>query len=73
MENPVPATAVDDLRSAIKDVLNSHSAENGSNTADFVLADYLMDCLAAFDRAAQAREKWFGYRIEIGSPPAAAS
>ena len=44
-----------DLRSEIRTVLNRHSAENGSNAPDFILADYLLDCLRAFDHASQAR------------------
>ena len=47
-----------DLRSEIRTVLNRHSAENGSNTPDFILADYLLDCLRAFDHASQARAAW---------------
>lgn len=38
-------------------LLNKHSMENGSNTADFILAAYLLDCLAAFDKAMMARDK----------------
>jgi len=40
--------------------INRVSAENGSNTPDFMLAEYLVDCLAAWDRAVTAREKWYG-------------
>jgi hypothetical protein len=43
-------------------VLNKHSAENESNTPDFILADYLFNCLAAFDRAMAEREKWYGHQ-----------
>lgn len=41
-------------------MLNRHSAENGSNTPDFILGQYLVDCLKAFDKATNAREKWYG-------------
>lgn len=46
------------LRDEISDVINNNSAENGSNTPDFVLADYLTACLAAFDAATNARDTW---------------
>lgn len=46
------------LRDDIQRLLNSYNAETGSNTPDFILAEYLVDCLAAFDKAAVAREKW---------------
>ena len=48
------------LEDEIKAVLNSHSAENVSNTPDWVLAQYLLSCLAAFNTAVQQRENWYG-------------
>ena len=44
-----------DLRRDIEAAINRHSAENGSNTPDYVLAEYLMDCLMAFDKATKQR------------------
>lgn len=41
-------------------LLNQHSQENGSNTPDFILAQYLLGCLAAFNVATKQRETWFG-------------
>jgi hypothetical protein len=49
-----------DLRKEIENAINRNSAENGSDTPDFILAEYLTDCLAAYDRAVCAREKWYG-------------
>jgi hypothetical protein len=43
----------DSLRAAIEHVINRHSAENGSDTPDFILAQFLTDCLCAFDAAAE--------------------
>lgn len=37
-------------------VLNRHSQENASNTPDFILAQYLLGCLAAWNAAVQQRE-----------------
>ena len=53
-------TAVSELRKRIEEALNSTSAENKSNTPDFILADYLLGCLAAFDVAVNWREEWYG-------------
>lgn len=50
----------DDLRAAIARVLNQHSAENTSNTPDYILAQFLESSLAAFDAATQQRETWYG-------------
>lgn len=48
------------FRYRIEEIINSLSMENGSDTPDYVLADYLMDCLKAYDKAAQARKKYYG-------------
>lgn len=48
-----------DLREAIRGVLNHASAENGSNTPDFILAELLTDVLAAFNKATLRRDAWF--------------
>jgi hypothetical protein len=40
-------------------LLNSHSMEGGSDTPDFLLAGYLLDCLRAFDHAVKARTRWY--------------
>jgi hypothetical protein len=54
-----------DLPADIAKAINRNSAENGSNTPDFILAAYLTDCLAAFDRTSRAREKWYGKSLSI--------
>ena len=62
------------LREDIESALNRHSAENFSNTPDFVLARFLMGCLKAFDAAVIQREVWFGREPNLpasASPPAA--
>ena len=46
------------LREDIEKLLNEHNRENGSNTPDFILADYLTDCLRAFDKAVNKRDIW---------------
>ena len=40
-------------------ILNTHNIENDSDTPDFILAQYLEDCLAAFAAATRARERWY--------------
>ena len=47
------------FHSKLESLLNSESMENGSNTPDFMLANYLMDCLKAFDRAVRTRDDWY--------------
>jgi hypothetical protein len=48
------------LKDEITAAINRYCAENGSDTPDFILAQYLMDCLGAFDAAVVARERWYG-------------
>ena len=58
------------LRSEIESAINRTSAENGSDTPDWILAGYLTSCLDAFDAATCAREKWYGRGENIdGKPP----
>jgi hypothetical protein len=47
----------------LEQLINKYSQENQSNTPDFILAGYLEDCLSAYNRALQAREKWYGRPI----------
>lgn len=50
----------DQFRKDLASIINRHSKENGSDTPDFMLAEYLADCLELFDRSVKAREKWYG-------------
>jgi hypothetical protein len=47
------------LQHDIRELLNRHSAENGSNTPDFLLASFLMKCLAAWEDTVVDRDRWF--------------
>ena len=44
----------------LEKLINQCSEENGSNTPDFILAQYLVACLAAWNTACQQRETWYG-------------
>lgn len=57
------------LRCEIEAAINRNSAENGSNTPDYILGQYLCDCLAAFDSAVNAREEWHGRGPKIAMTP----
>ena len=49
-----------EFREGLEALINRCSKENGSNTPDWILAEYLSDCLANFDLATMRREKWYG-------------
>lgn len=57
------------LREEIEHAINRNSAENGSDTPDFILAEFLTDCLAAWDKAVERREKWYGRELHKNVEP----
>jgi hypothetical protein len=46
----------------LEQLINRHSMENGSDTPDFLLAEYLRGCLDVYDRTVRQREQWYGRR-----------
>ena len=46
------------FRKEVEQLINRNSLENGSQTPDFILAEYLTDCLKAFDKAVCQRTYW---------------
>ena len=46
----------------LEDLINKHSIEGGSDTPDFILAEYLRQCLNTFDMCVRRRESWYGRR-----------
>ena len=48
-----------DLRKKIIEAVNSECAEKTSNTPDWILAQYLISCLDAFDTGVKQRERWY--------------
>lgn len=61
MTNPIGKT---DLVTALTELINEYSLENASNTPDFILAQYLLDCLNAYNKAVQDRAVWYN-RIDV--------
>lgn len=51
----------------LEHLINHHSMENGSNTPDFILAQYLRSCLLVFNAAVQQRETWYNRGPAWGS------
>ena len=50
----------------LRHLLNTNSMENHSNTHDFILSKYLLECLSAFNRATLERDRMYGVRLEPG-------
>lgn len=55
------------FREELTRLLNSKSKENESNTPDFVLAEFLIKALEAFNVATNTREDWYGIQCAPGS------
>lgn len=53
-----------EFRQAVEQAINQSSLENGSDTPDFILAEFLVGCLETYDKALVAREKWYGREIQ---------
>jgi len=52
----------------LRNLINRHSMENGSNTPDFLLAAFLRSCLEAFNEGIAARDGWYGLHPVPGTP-----
>lgn len=53
----------------LAELINHHSIENGSDTPDFLLAQYLAGCLDIWNRHIRARENWYGRGSEVREGP----
>ena len=49
------------LERRLSALLNEYSAENDSDTPDYILAKYLVECLKSYSEAVKARDHWHGY------------
>ena len=43
----------------LEQLINRYSMENGSNTPDFILAEYLIDSLETFNKVTNRRHNWY--------------
>lgn len=47
----------------LRALLNKHSIDNDCNTPDFILAEYLVQKLAAYSRAVKKNAEWHGWML----------
>jgi len=52
------------FKKEITNLINRYSKENGSDTPDYILADYLVSCLEAFNKTTNARDLWVNVVIQ---------
>lgn len=56
------------LQNEVERAINRWSAENASNTPDWILAQFLMSCLDAWNTGVQQRETWYGRDAGLTMP-----
>jgi hypothetical protein len=61
---PASPCSASRFRQELETLINCNNQEAGSDTPDFILADYLTDCLAAFDKAVTHRTYWYGHKTQ---------
>ena len=54
-----------ELEKKLADLINIECRENDSNTPDFLLSEFMMGCLDAFELASNKREVWYGVELDI--------
>lgn len=57
-------TSENKLETELTALLNKHSIENGSDTPDFILAQYLLRCIDNLNRTISRREDWYGRKMK---------
>lgn len=57
------------FRRELETLIYRHSRENESDTPDFILAEYMMSCLQAFEAAVKNRESWYGRTAKLMDGP----
>jgi hypothetical protein len=44
----------------LESLINKYGMERGSDTPDFLIAEYMSNCLIAYQQVVTKRDKWFG-------------
>ena len=57
---------INSLKKDLTELVNRHSMENGSNTPDYLLADFLLGCFDAYNATLQERARWYGRMDQPG-------
>lgn len=52
----------DEFKRDLTQLLNKHSLENLGNTPDFILAEYIIECLKNYSFTVTRRDNWYGDR-----------
>lgn len=53
----------------LKYLINKYNLEERSDTPDYILAEYMFNCLQVFEKATESRQAWHG--MDQSSPETA--
>ena len=59
----------EEFKKELSELLNKHSKENGSDTPDFMLSDFLSGCLELFDKTTVKRKRWYDDDMDTFKAP----
>ena len=51
----------------LENLINRHCIENGSNTPDFMLAEYLIRCIDNYNQICRQRDAWYSVHLCPGN------
>lgn len=52
------------FKEELTDLINKHGVDKATNTPDFIVAKYLLGCLAVFNKTVNKRREWYGERTK---------
>jgi len=55
---------IDQFEKELEQLINKFCLENDSNTPDFILAKYLVECYHTFNETINVRENWYGREVK---------
>lgn len=59
-----PSDPLHDFEAHLRDLINRYSKENGSDTPDYILAEYMLSCLRAFNVAVNKRDSEYALPVD---------
>ena len=62
-ESPITEDQREEFREQVRKAVNWSSMENGSDTPDWIIANFLVAVLDAADTMVRAREQWYGRKV----------
>lgn len=56
---------IEDIKRELAELINKYNLENESNTPDYIIAEYLYNCLENYNLITKLKDKWYGKKITI--------